>query len=124
MSIRETLNQQLVQGTVSGATFVPGNDNKDLQPLGYFLRKLNATDPTVGGNVGNIAGATYDWWRHKTAVFDSASADTGNAFALAVTTYKGLVVGLRRLYNHCSRGSGGSPNVALMDQVTYETLIN
>jgi hypothetical protein len=124
MSMFETLNQQLVQGTVSGATFVPGNDNKDLNPLGWYLRKLNATDPVVGGNVGNIAGATYDWWRHKTAVFDSGSTDTGNAFALSVSTYKGLVVGLRRLYNHASRGSGGSPNVALMDQVTFETYEN
>lgn len=124
MSMFEALNQQLVQGTISSATFVPGNDNKDLYPLGYFLRKLNATDPSTGGDVGNISGSDNDWWRHKTAVFDNASVDTGNAFALAVATYKGLVVGLRRLYNHCSRGSGGSPNVALMDQATFETYEN
>ncbi len=124
MSMREVLNQQIVQGTVSSATFVPGNDVKDLQPLGYFLRKLNATDPTTGGDVGNIPGATNSWWRNKTAVFDSGSTDTGNAFALNVSTYKGLVVALRRLYNHCSRGSGGSPDVALMDQVTFETYEN
>ncbi len=124
MSMFETFNQQLVQGTVSSATFVPGNDVKDINPLGYFLRKLNATDPTVGGNVGNIAGATESWWRHKTAVFDSGSTDTGNAFALNVSTYKGFVVGLRRLYNHCSRGSGGSPDVVLMDQVSFETYEN
>ena len=102
MSMFEELNQQIVQGTVSSATFVPGNDNKDLQPLGYFLRKLNATDPTVGGNVGNIAGADNSWWRHKTAVFDNGSVDTGNAFALNISTYKGLVVGLRRIYNQCN----------------------
>ena len=123
MSMFETLNQQLVQGTVSSATFVPGNDTKDLNPLGYFLRKLNATDPTTGGNVGNIAGADFDWWRHKTAAFDG-TADTGNAFDLNVSTYKGLVVALRRLYNHCSRGSGGSPDIALMDQNTFETYEN
>lgn len=123
MSMREVLNEQLVVGTVSGATFVPGNDQKDLNPLGYFLRKLNATDPTVGGNVGNISGADEDWWRHKTAALGGA-ANTGNAFNLTVTTYKGLVVGLKRLYNHCSRGSGGSPSVVLFDQVTYETYEN
>ena len=124
MSMFEELNQQLVQGTISSATFVPGNDNKDLFPLGYFLRKLNATNPTSGGDVGNISSADRDWWRHKTAAFDSGSLDTGNAFALNVSTYKGLVVALRRLYNHCSRGSGGSPDVALMDQNTYETYEN
>lgn len=123
MSMFETLNQQLVQGTVSSSTFVPGNDTKDLNPLGYFLRKLNQTDPSVGGNVGNISGSDNDWWRHKTAAF-AGGADTGNDFAISVSTYKGLVVALRRLYNFASRGSGGSPNVALMDQVTFETYEN
>jgi hypothetical protein len=124
MSMREEINTQLIKGTVSGATFVPGNSAKDLNPLGWFLRKLNRTDPTSGGNVGNIAGATYDWWRHHTAVADSASTDTGNDFALNVTTYAGLKVALRRMYNYCSRGSGGSPNLVLMDQTTYETYEN
>lgn len=124
MGLREAANTQLVRGTVSGGTFVPGNNGKDMNPLGWFMRKLNATDPTSGGNVGNIAGATYDWWRHKTAVADNASADTGNSFALNVTTYAGLKVALRRMQNFCGRGSGGSPNLILMDQVSYETYEN
>src|SRR3990167_1692169 len=124
MSMRETLNQQLVQGTVSGATFVPGNDAKDLYPLGYFMRKANATNPTTGGNVGNISSSSEAWWRSKTAVLDSASVDTGNAFAMAVTTYAGMKAALRRMYNHCSRGSGGSPDLVLFDQVTFETYEN
>jgi len=123
MSMREELNHQVVQGTVSGTTFVPGNDVKDLNPLGWFLRKLNATDPTTGGNVCNIAGADYDWWRHKTSAFNGDS-DPGNSFSNTVATYKGLVVALKRLYNFCSRGSGGAPNIALFDQVSYETYEN
>ena len=121
MTMRETLNTQLIQGTVSGTTFVPGNDAKDLYPLGYFLRKLNATEPTTGGNVGNIASASNSWWRHHTAVFDSGSKDTGNDFALSVSTWKGLTVGLKRLYNYCSRGSGGAPNLGVLDQTSFET---
>lgn len=124
MSMRELLNSQLLLGTVSSATFVPGNSGKDLNPLGYFLRKANATDPVSGGNVGNIAGASNAWWRHKTAVIDSGSTDTGNAFALAVTTYAGLKVALHRMYNHCSRGSGGSPNLVVSDQNTFESYNN
>lgn len=124
MSMRESMNQQLVAGTVSSATFVPGNSAKDLNPLGYFFRKLNATDPTTGGNVGNIPGASNSWWRHQTAVNDSGSKDTGNAFALNVTTYAGLKASLQRMYNYCSRGSGGSPDLVLMDQVSYETYNN
>jgi len=123
MSMFETFNKQLVQGTVSSATFVPGNDVKDLNPLGYFLRKLNQTDPTTGGNVGNIAGATEAWWRHRTAAYNG-DADTGVDFNISATTYKGLVVNLRRQYNFCSRGSGGSPNVVLFDQVSFETYEN
>lgn len=124
MSMREELNRQLVQGTVSGATFVPGNSAKDLNPLGYFFRKLNATDPTTGGNVGNIAGATYSWWRHNTGVLDSGTKDTGNAFASAVTTYAGMKAALYRMYNFCGRGSGGYPNLAIGDQVSFETYSN
>lgn len=124
MSMREEVNTQLLRGTVSGATFVPGNSAKDLNPLGWFLRKDNTTDPTTGGNVGNIAGATYSWWRHQTAVADSASKDTGNAFALNVSTYAGLKVAIRRMHNFCGRGSGGFPNLLVGDQVTYETYEN
>lgn len=123
MTMREELNTQLLAGTVSGTEFVPGNSAKDLNPLGWFMRKDNTANPASGGNVGNIA-ASESWWRHRTAVFDSASADTGNDFALAVTTYKGLVVGLRRMYNYCGRGSGGFPNLAVMTQVAYETYEN
>lgn len=124
MTMRETINSQLIQGTVSGTTFVPGNNAKDLYPLGYFLRKANATNPTTGGNVGNISSADNAWWRHNTAVLDSGSVDTGNDFALAVTTYAGLKVALHRMYNTCGRGSGGFPNLCVMDQVTFETYEN
>jgi hypothetical protein len=123
MSMREELNRQLLCGVNSGTTFVPGNSGKDLNPLGWFFRKLNATSPTVGGNVGNIA-SSETWWRHNTAVLDSGSKDTGNSFALNVSTYAGLEVALRRMHNTCSKGSGGSPNLVVMDQVTFETYEN
>ena len=124
MQMRETLNSQLLAGTVSASTFVPGNSAKDLNPLGWFFRKDNQTDPTTGGNVGNIAGATYSWWRHITAVGDSSNTDTGNSFAISLSSYAGLKVFLRRLYNYCSRGSGGSPDLGVADQITFETYEN
>lgn len=123
MQMREELNRQLLQGTVSGATFIPGNNAKDLNPLGYFLRKANQTDPVAGGNVGNIA-ASNSWWRHHTAIADTGTPETGNDFALSVTSFAGLKVAFRRLYNYCSRGSGGSPNLGVCDQVTFETYEN
>jgi hypothetical protein len=133
MSIKEQVNTRLIVGEVNGTapagTFVPYkepiNDEYSLNPLGYFLPKANASDPTVGGNVGNISRATYDWWRPHTAVLDSATKDTGNSFAVAVTTYKGLKVALYRMYNFCTRGAGGeAPNLGVVDQVTFETYEN
>jgi len=127
MTMRETLNQQLLQGTVSSETFV--QDTADdgsygLNPLGYFLRKNKATDPSTI-NVGNIASSAESWWRHRVGVLGAnAGSVTGEDFDLNVSTYAGLKVALRRMYNYCSRGSGGSPNLAVADQVTFETYEN
>ncbi len=123
MSMKSKVNTNILQGTVSSGTFVPGNSAKDLYPLGYFLRKLTATDPTTGGTIGNISGATYSWWRHRAAALDAADAskDTGNDFGMAVTTYAGLKNALKRMYNYCSRGADSSgPNLVVMVQDIYE----
>ena len=124
MSLKAAVNTQLVLGTVNTATFVPGNDAKDLLPLGYFLRYAPATDPLAGGNVGNIAAATYGWWKPNVCTF-GGSAATGHKFGLTVTTYAGLKVGLYRMYNWCTKGADGSaPNIVLTDQVSFETYEN
>jgi hypothetical protein len=127
MTIKGKVNQQIIQGTVSSSTFIPGNSTKDLFPLGYFLPKNNNLDPTIGGNVGEISRVTYSWWRPITAAFDLAdtSKETGNSFALSVSTYAGAKVALKRMYNYCSRGADGSgPNIILMNQDTYEIYEN
>ena len=127
MSLREKVNSDLVVGTVNTATFVP-DTAKDgsfgVLPLGYFFRKVPSTDPLVGGNVGNIAGASYSWWRHRCADFSSGSTPTGGDFGLAVTTYAGVEAALKRMYNFCARGSGGAPDLAVLDQVAMETYEN
>jgi hypothetical protein len=126
MSMREELNTQLIQGSVSSSTFVPKTStqgNYGICPLGYWFRKLNATDPTTGGNPGNIPSATYAWWRHRAADFSNNTV-TGNDFKMSVSTYAGFKAGLRRMYNYCSRGTGGSPDLILMDQVSFETYEN
>jgi hypothetical protein len=123
MTIREYVNKSIVLGDVSSSTFVPfqstGGTN-GLNPLGYFFRKVPSTDPTRGGNVGNISGSTYSWWRHVCSDLTTSSIPTGGTFGLAVTTWKGLQVALKRTYNYCSRGSGGAPDLVLFDQGSYE----
>ena len=124
-TMREVLNNQLLVGTVSGATFIPGNGAKDLYPLGYFLRKLSGTNPTTGGNVGNISvddtnedGDT--WWVVRTSAANGDD-DTGNDFSVDGTSFAGMKANVKRMYNFCSRGSGGAPNLLVGDQVSFET---
>lgn len=127
MSIAEKLNNDLVLGTVNTNTFVPDastGGRYGILPLGYFLRKVNSTDPLVGGNVGNISGSSYAWWRHKTGVADSGTLDTGGSVAVSVSTYKGLARILKTMYNYCGRGSGGSPDLAVATQEVYEEYEN
>lgn len=128
MTMKEKLNTDLVRGTVNTLTFVPdvsqGSGALGLLPLGYFLRKDNTTDPLVGGDVGNISNNSFSWWRNITAAADTASADTGNSFAMNVTTYAGYKAALRRMRNFCSRGSGGPPDLVVFNQVSYETYEN
>ncbi len=123
MTMQEKLNSDLLLGTVSSATFVPDQASSGaygLLPLGYFFRKLKATNPTTGGNVGNINAATNDWWRHIVGVVNNASV-TNADFTLNISTYAGVKAALKRFYNYLSRGSGGSPDLFVGDQVTYET---
>lgn len=127
MSIREKLNGDLLAGTVSSATFVQDtaeDGSYGLTPLGYFLRKEKATDPTTN-SVGNISSSSYSWWRHRTAVLGANAGSVSNEdFAINVSSYAGLKVALRRMYNYCSRGSGGAPDLVVCDQVTHETYEN
>jgi hypothetical protein len=128
MTMSEELNRQLLQGTVSGTTFVPGTAPMDptafeLNPLGYFLSKDNTANPAAGGNVGNLSRAET-WWRHRTGIADTATPETGNSFAVSSTTYASTEAVFKRLYNFCGRGSGGYPDMGVCDQVSYETYEN
>jgi hypothetical protein len=123
MTLREKLNGDLMLGTVSSGTFIPdtaSDGSKGLLPLGFFLRKLNATDPTSPTTVGNISSASNAWWRHVTTWANNNNT-SGNSWYGSITTYAGLKAALRKTYNYCSRGSGGSPNLVVFDQSSYET---
>lgn len=83
--------------SVNGASFV--------DPLG----KLIDFDPTQSRTVGGINQATYSWWRNRTATS-------------AATTATGFMNEILNMYNTCSLGPGGPPNLLLMDQKTWELL--
>lgn len=60
------------------------------------------------GTVGNIDPSTNVWWKNQFTDFT------------AVTTFAGLLKNLRKLFNNCSKGPGGAPNLVLMEQQTRE----
>lgn len=61
--------------------------------------------------VGNIPEGTNAWWKNKWATS-------------AATTYSGFLYELENMYNLCALGTGGQPNLMLMDQVTYQNFIH
>jgi len=107
MSLTEEVNYQLLGKTVSSAVFVAGNGEKDLDPLALLIPK----DPTTAISIGGLSQSTNAWWRprYKDGVADS------------VNTWVELQAALRKVYNQCSRGAGGLPNMILCDPTGYET---
>jgi hypothetical protein len=63
--------------------------------------------PSGSATIGNINQQTYAWWRNQ--IKNSSS-----------TTYAGFLKEMSNLYNLCSSGPGGSPNLFITDRNVYE----
>ena len=121
MTMREKLNQDILNGTWANYLCLPDtadDGSYGVTPLACMMPKLNATDPTHA-SIGGIPRSTYSWWRHRTASMKGGS-EAGICVDMTVTTWAALKFGLKRFYNYCSRGTGGSPNLVVMDQASYE----
>ena len=117
MGIQEGFAQSLHWGSIAsgGTTLVTPrtssvNGSSNIEPLAEFVRydPTSATNPTVG-NIDQSAAAN-NWWRNRTKTS-------------AATDYVTFILELENIYNQCALGSGGPPNLILMDQVTYELFI-
>lgn len=120
MSLTEEINFQLLGKTVSGTAFISGNSTKDLDPVALLIPK----DPTASVTVGAVNQNTESWWRSRSVDGSSNGASSTDAGALKgydLDTWAELEAALRSLYNYCSRGGGGSPNMIVTDQSGYET---
>lgn len=111
MSLTQEVNYQLLGKTGSaasdsGTAFSAGNGGKDLDPLALLVSVEAST-----GTVGTINAANESWWRNR--FYD---ASTG-----AISTWANLQAKMRKVYNECSRGAGGSPNMILCDSTAFET---
>ena len=125
MTLRDELNNQLIGKTVSSGVWSAGagianqTANADLDPLLHQLPK----DPAASVSVGNINQLSYSWWRPRivdgSAVHGSKDSNAMRGFNC--DDWGTLKSAGRFLYNACSRGSGGAPDLGLMDQLCYES---
>lgn len=110
MGFTEGFSTVMLQGSGAGALTTPKvsavNGSQNVEPLPKLIHK----DPTSTLTVGNIAQQTYSWWRNKTK-------------QSAATTMTGLLQEFDDMYNQCSIGTGGPPDIILCDRVTYQLLV-
>ncbi len=112
MGIQEGWAQAFMWGNYpQGGTLItprvdPVNSSLFVEPLPKLI-SYNTTTLTVG----NIPEATNTWWRNHSATS-------------AATTYSGYLYELVNMYNLCSLGTGGQPNLILLDQVSYQLFLH
>lgn len=108
----EFFNKAFLLGSIagSGASLTTAytstiNGSQFVNPLPLLV----AFDPTSSTTIGNLNQSTYSWWRNHT--------DTS-----AATTYDGLLLEFDEMYDLCTRGPGGEPNLILCDETTKRLL--
>lgn len=84
----------------------PNNASVFIDPLPLLVKY----DPTTGTTIGNINQSTYSFWQNKRLVDSS-------------TTYAAFLKNADRLYNDCSKGAGGAPDLHILDQFVYELYV-
>lgn len=113
VSLKELLNNCLVSGRITSSTnlgqFLAGLGRLDSGasaplPLGALID----ANPSRSVTIGNINGSTYSFWRNQ------ASSSTASSFT-------GFKNELNQVYNNCTKGVGGAPDLMLSDQVAWET---
>ncbi len=84
----------------------PNNASTFIDPLPLLVK----FDPTTSTTVGNINQSTYSWWQNKTKTS-------------VATTFSAFLKELDNLYNQCSKGIGGKPNLHFVDQQVFELYV-
>lgn len=111
MGIKEDFAQAFMWGNVPNAGLLtdPFTDTVTsrvaIDPLPKLI-SFNTTTLTVG----NIAELNQTWWRN-------------NSFTSVATTSKAFLLEMLNMYNSCSLGTGGPPDLILCDQITYQLFI-
>lgn len=115
-SLKELLNNCITAGRITASS----TDGRFLARVGRLdsgaqgplpLAALIDGTPGRSVSIGNINGGTYTFWRNQLS--------TSGA-----TTWKGFFGECNTLYNDCSKGTGGNPDLIIDDQRTWEQYWN
>jgi len=110
LGIQEAFATHFFQGSGSGDLLTPRtsstNGSSSIEPVA----KLIDYTPSGSRSVGNINQSTSTWWRNQSST-SSAS------------TYDGFLREMDHIYNTCALGTGGAPDLVVVDQTTYELLV-
>jgi hypothetical protein len=107
MGMQEGFATAFMQGAGGSSITTPAssgiNGASGIDPLPLLI----SYNPTVSTEIGNINQNTSSWWRNKTKT-SSAS------------TYDGFMLEVDNIFNSCTLGIGGSPQLIICDQTTHE----
>lgn len=113
VSLKELLNHCILTGRITAAVAsqqilrrIGRLDSGALGPMP--LGALIDLDPTRSVSIGNINGNTYSFWRNQ-------ATDFGNT-----ATFVALRNLMNRTFDNCSKGTGGSPDLLVGDQIAWE----
>jgi len=118
VSIKELLNNSIVSGKISSGSssdlgqFIARTGRLDTSasaplPLTALIDATNSRSVAVG----NINPNTHSFWRNQST--DSAA-----------TTFAGLKQDMLKMYDDCSKGAGGTPDLLIGDQIAHEQYFN
>lgn len=108
MGIAEGFAQAFMWGAGAAALRTPATGSSGATAIDPINKIIDFT-PTTSTVVGNINQSTSSWWRNNTK---TSGASTQND----------LLFEFNNLFNTWSLGTGGPPNLVLVDQVTFELL--
>jgi hypothetical protein len=117
MGIQEGFAQQLLWGAqpAGGAITSPRtsavNGSSGITPLPAIVSYSTSGSAGTALTIGGLSEYTNSWWRNKYK-------------ECAAATYAAFILEMVHMYNLCSNGTGGPPNLILTDQVTYELFIH
>ncbi len=111
MGAQEFFAKYISQGNLannSGSTLkVPYTNTRNGSTFMDPLPKLIDFTPTVSNTVGGLDQSSYSWWQNRT-------------LTMTATTGRDFMSQMDNMFNTCSLGVGGKPDIIWVDQITAE----